>query len=54
MGTFLVEGYLAAGTAQRLGEFRTAATRATRDMARDGIRVRYLSGVGGWLTWPNT
>jgi hypothetical protein len=43
--TFLVEGYLAAGTAERLGEFRTAATRASQEMARDGICVRYLSAV---------
>lgn len=36
MGTFLTEGYLAAKTAERLGHLRTAAGRASRDMARDG------------------
>jgi uncharacterized protein DUF4242 len=45
VGTFLAEGYLAAGTAERLRQFRTAAARASRDMARDGISVAYLSSV---------
>jgi hypothetical protein len=45
VGTFLVEGYLAAGTAERLGEFRYAASRASRELARDGICVLYLSSV---------
>jgi hypothetical protein len=45
VGTFLVEGYLAAGTVERLREFRNAASQASQEMARDGIRVQYLSGV---------
>jgi hypothetical protein len=45
VGTFLVEGYLAAGAAERLLAFRDAASRASREMARDGICVLYLSSV---------
>lgn len=45
MRTFLVEGYLAGGTAEQLHEFRTAASHATQEMARDGTRVVYLSSV---------
>jgi hypothetical protein len=45
VGTFLVEGYLAAGTARRLGEFGDAAARVGAELAAAGIRVTYLGGV---------
>ena len=45
MGTFLVEGYLAAGTTERLLEFRNAAARASQEMAGAGVCVVYLSSV---------
>jgi hypothetical protein len=45
VGTFLVEGYLAAGTARRLREFGDAAARVGTELAGAGIRVTYLGGV---------